>query len=63
MCLSALVSMWFESNPHRTNTVAKTVILTEGSTDVYVMSEAMKLLYSHMVKFYSHIYNLLNKKC
>lgn len=35
--------------------VAKTVILTEGSTDAYVISEAMKLLYPHMVKFYSFI--------
>lgn len=33
--------------------VSKTVILTEGSTDARVISEAMKLLYPHMVKFYS----------
>ena len=35
--------------------VSKTVILTEGSTDARVISEAMKLLYPHMVKFYSFI--------
>ena len=55
---------WCDEVPEeKESAVAKTVILTEGSTDAYVMSEAMKLLYPHMVKFYSYIYNLLNKKC
>lgn len=35
--------------------VSKIVILTEGSTDASVISETMKLLYPHMVKFYSFI--------
>lgn len=35
--------------------VSKTIILTEGSTDAKVISKAMKLLYPHMVKFYSFI--------
>lgn len=35
--------------------VSKTVILTEGNTDAKVICDAMRLLYPHMVKFYSFI--------
>ena len=47
---------WCDEIPEEKEySVAKTVILTEGSTDVRVISESMKLLYPHMVKFYSFI--------
>lgn len=35
--------------------VPRTVILTEGKTDTRVISQAMELLYPHMMKFYSFI--------
>jgi hypothetical protein len=47
---------WCDEVPEEKEySVSKTVILTEGSTDASVISEAMKLLYPHMVKFYSFI--------
>ncbi len=47
---------WCDEVPEEKEySVSKTVILTEGSTDTSVISEAMKLLYPHMVKFYSFI--------
>lgn len=49
-------SGWCDEVPEEKEySVSKTVILTEGSTDASVISEAMKLLYPHMVKFYSFI--------
>lgn len=35
--------------------VPKTIILTEGSTDVFVISSSMRILYPEMVKYYSFI--------
>ena len=35
--------------------VGKTIILTEGKFDTYVISEAMKILYPDMVKYFSFI--------
>lgn len=47
---------WCDEVPEEKEySVSKTVILTEGSTDASVIYEAMKLLYPHMVKFYSFI--------
>lgn len=47
---------WCDEVPEEKEySVSKTVILTEGSTDARVISEAMKILYPHMVKFYSFI--------
>lgn len=47
---------WCDEEPEEKEyMVSKTVILTEGSTDASVISDAMKLLYPHMVKFYSFI--------
>ena len=47
---------WCDEIPEEKEySVSKTVILTEGNTDAKVISEAMKLLYPHMVKYYSFI--------
>lgn len=47
---------WCDEVPEEKEySVSKTVILTEGSTDAKVISDSMKLLYPHMVKFYSFI--------
>lgn len=47
---------WCDEVPEEKEySVSKIVILTEGSTDARVISDAMKLLYPHMVKYYSFI--------
>ncbi len=37
------------------NSMARTIILTEGKTDTYFLKESMKLLYPHLVDYYSFL--------